>query len=578
MSDIDEIKSRLNIVELIGSRVHLKKAGRNFKGLCPFHSEKTPSFIVSPDRQIFHCFGCGKGGSIIDFVMEFDHVDFPEALETLAEKAGVKLTRRAPDTAEGKLKQRLYEINHLASEFYRYLLTKHKLGEVARRYLKNRGISDKSINTFSLGYSPNSWDGLVKFLLKKNYDEKLLEVAGLAVRGSRGYYDRFRGRVMFTLKDHRGNVVGFAGRVMDPEVKEAKYINTSETPVYVKSNVLYGLDITHEAIIKANEAIVMEGELDVISSWQAGISNVVALKGSALTEGHVRLLRRFTERLAFALDSDLAGDAAARRGIELAESAGFDMQVVILPSGKDPDEAARQNPGAFKKAIRAAIPVYDYFISSAMSRFDAATAFGKRKISEELLPILGKIDNAIVQAHYVKKLADSLDVGEETVRDGLEKLRRKSFPTAPQAPQKLTNERTRPEKLELYLLAFILQGKTTEFYEELKRTVALSDVVQLPVRRILERLAEASKQKQHVVLKSFAASLPPELIETLDEAFLWDIADFVENEEKMNREWGRALYEFRVLVLKRKIQNEKDMEKLKALTSALADLEKKAEI
>ena len=194
MSDIDEIKARLNIVDVVGERVTLKKAGRNFKGLCPFHTEKTPSFIVSPDRQTFHCFGCGKGGSVFDFVMLFEHIDFPEALESLAERAGVKLERRPADTPETKLRQKILEVNHLASEYYHYLLTKHVVGDHARRYLKGRGVSDKSIETFSLGYSPNDWDGLSTYLRKKGYDDRLLETAGLVIAGNRGVYDRFRGK------------------------------------------------------------------------------------------------------------------------------------------------------------------------------------------------------------------------------------------------------------------------------------------------------------------------------------------------------------------------------------------------
>lgn len=585
MSDVDEIKSRLNIVDVIGERVTLKKLGRNFKGLCPFHSEKTPSFIVSPDRQIFKCFGCGKGGSVIDFVMEWAHVDFVEALEELAGKAGVTLTRRAPDSAEGKLKQRILEVNHLASEFYHYLLTKHALGEKARLYLKNRGISDKSIKTFVLGYSPNSWDGLSKFLQKKGYDNKLLDTAGLIIAGNRGHYDRFRGRVMFTLKDHRGNVVGFAGRVLNPDAKEAKYINTSETLVYVKSNVLYGLDVTKDAIAKANEAVVMEGELDVISSFQAGIPNVVAIKGSALTEGHVRLLRRFTERLAFALDSDVAGDAAARRGIEIADRAGFDMRVVRLPSGKDPDEAARQSSGLLKKAIKEAIPIYDYFIDSALSRFNVVTAFGKKKISEEMLPVLSEVENAIVRSHYVKKLAKALDVNEETIVDGIEKVKKK-------LPQNTAREqntdpiiRTRPEKLEVYILALLLQGETVALFGELKNTIGSTFFEQLPVKQISDRLHVYMNDHKTFHVKEFAQTLPVELLPTFDEAYLWDIADMVDDKRKMMREWAVAIRELRRLRLKRSIallsskgDQKEYQEKLNHLTKELRSLEKEANI
>lgn len=566
MSDVDEIKSRINIVDYIGKRVTLKKTGRNYKGLCPFHNEKTPSFIVSPERESWHCFGCGKGGDIFTFVMEYDHVDFPEALEDLAEITGVKLTRRVGDTPEAKLKQKIFEVNHLASEYYNYILTTHKLGEKARDYLKHRGVSDKSIKTFSLGYSPNSWDALSLFLKKKGYDSQLLDRAGLV---SRGRYDMFRGRVMFTLKDHRGNVVGFSGRVLDPTVKEAKYINTPETPVYIKGNVLYGLDVTKGTIQKENEAVVMEGELDVISSFQEGIGNVVAIKGSALTEGHVNLLRRFAERLTFALDSDLAGDAAERRGIEIADRAGLDMRVVVLPSGKDPDEAARENSTALKKAIKDAIPIYDYFISSATKRFDVSTAFGKKKIGEELAPVLVKIENPIVQGHYVKKLADVIDVKEDDVRE----IMRRAGRGGPETKESATREKetTMGEKIELYVLALLLQGKTGEL-------VPPSDFSNLAIKKIIEHLGIFLKDNKTFDIKAFADSLPKELVPTLDEAFLWDIGDVVENDERFAREWESSIRALERSMVKKKIQSMTkegiDGNSLKSLTDRLKVLEK----
>jgi DNA primase len=561
MSDIDEIKSRLNIADIIGDRVILKKAGRNFKGLCPFHNEKTPSFIVSPERQTFHCFGCGKGGSVIDFVMEHDHIDFVEALEFLADKAGVKLERRQADTPQAKLKIRILEANHLASEFYHFLLTKHQLGEKAREYLKHRGITDKSINTFMLGYSPNSWDGLLKFLHKKGYDDTVLDQSGLMVKSPRGGYDRFRGRVMFVLKDHRGNIVGFSGRLLDPNAKEAKYINTSETPVYTKGNVLYGLDVTKAAIQKTNEAIVMEGEFDVISSFQEGVSNVVAIKGSALTEGHVNLLRRYTERITFALDSDMAGDAAARRGIELAEKAGLDLKVVVLPQGKDPDEAVRENPVTFKKAISDAIPIYDYFIRSAVRRFDAVSAFGKKKISEELLPILRTIENPVVQSHYIKKVAGALDVTEETIMMSMQKTAKGYNPGTAAKPSETSIkplEMSQPERVELYVLALVLQTRTHDWFEELKESVVFTDLVHPAVRRILEVLGDHLARGKAFLIKDFADSIPKELLPALDEAYLWDLSGFIDNDELVTREWFKVMRELHRIILKRKIKETAD--------------------
>ncbi len=593
MSDTDEIKSRINIVDFIGKRVTLKKTGRNYKGLCPFHNEKTPSFIVSPERQTFHCFGCGKGGDILAFVMEYDHVDFVEALEELAEVTGVKLTRRVGDTPEVKLKQKIFEVNHLASEYYQYILTKHKLGENARDYLKRRGVSDKSVKTFGLGYSPNSWETLSAYLKKKGYDASLLAQAGLTIAraafarasASQGYYDRFRGRVMFTLKDHRGNVVGFSGRVLDPTAKEAKYINTSETPVYIKGNVLYALDVTRGAIQKENEAIVMEGELDVISSFQAGIGNVVAIKGSALTEGHVNLIRRYTERLAFALDSDMAGDAASRRGIEIADRSGLDMRVVMLPSGKDPDEAVREDAAGVKKAIKNAIPIYDYFISSAVKRFDATTAFGKKKVSEELLPILARIENPIVQGHYIKKLAKTLDTSEETVVESMRRLSKGEGFGGPKEEKQEDVRTTRSQKLETYILALVLQGKTAELFEELSERITVDEIVNSAVQKILEHLKSFLADNKIFLIKDFADSLPVELVPTLDEAFLWDIGDQLSDEELYAREWNLTLREVERGLVKRKIQDITDLmrhadttkredDDLRELTDRLKVLEK----
>lgn len=556
MGDADEVKSRLNIIDVIGKHVVLKKAGRNFKGLCPFHNEKTPSFMVSPDRQVFHCFGCGKGGSVIDFVMEYEHMEFPEALEELAQQAGVTLTAHKSESPERKLKEQIYELNALASEFYQYILTKHALGEKALLYLKNRGITDKSIKTFSLGYSPNSWEALYQFLKKKKYDDMLIEQAGLGLRGNRGLYDRFRGRVMFTLRDQRGNVVGFSGRVLDPTVKEAKYINTSETPVYSKSNVLYALDVTHEAITKMNEAVVMEGEIDVISSFQAGVSNVVAIKGSALTEGHVHLLRRYTERIIFSLDSDLAGDAAARRGIDIAEKAGFDMKVAVMPVGKDPDEAAREDPVAFKKALKKAVPIYDYFISSAAKRFDITSAFGKKKASDELLPILSRVENSIVQGHYVKKVAEVLDVSEETILEGMKRVRR---PFGEEERMSAVTDKesfaiSGQERLELYCLGLLLQGDTKVLFPVFTGSVSIPSIKHMGVRRLLELLNSYMAAHEQFILADFTKELPKELLPVFDEAYLWDISGMVDRADVFQKEWVKTLKEVQKGTIRRRMR------------------------
>jgi len=590
MGDADEVKSRLNIIDVIGEKVPLKKSGRNFKGLCPFHNEKTPSFMVSPDRQVFHCFGCGKGGSVIDFVMEYEHLEFPEALEELASRAGVTLQERKSDTPEKKLKETLYEINELASSYFTYLLTKHSLGEKAMLYVKNRGITDKSIKTFGLGYSPNSWEALYQFLKKKQYSDETIEKSGLALRGNRGLYDRFRGRLMFTLRDHRGKVVGFSGRVLDPSVKDTKYINTSETPVYSKSNVLFGLDVTQGAIIKANEAILMEGEMDVISSFQAGIANVVAIKGAALTEGHVHLLKRYTERLLFALDSDVAGDAAARRGIDIAEKNGMDMKVVRMPLGKDPDEAAREDPIGLKKAIKNAMPIYDYFIASSKKRFDTTTAFGKKKASEELLPILTKIENSIVQGHYIKKIASELAVSEDTIIDGMKKVKPALESVTIYKESGIKKESfaiSGPERLELYCLGLLLQGDTKKLSQYFFSAIHPVDLKHMGVRRIVETLKLYTFPDGAFSVPDFAKSLPKELLPVLDEAYLWDLPVQTEKSELFEKEWGKTVKEVQKTILKRKMRETTDkmrsaseeegvkiQEELAQLTTEYTQLEK----
>ncbi|MFC1626835.1 DNA primase [Patescibacteria group bacterium] len=604
MSDVDEIKSRLDLVEFINLRTKLKKAGRNFKGLCPFHNEKSPSFVVSPERQMWHCFGCSKGGSIFDFVMEYEHVDFVEALETLAEKAGITLSRRSDATPERKIKDKIYEINERAGEFFQFVLTKHVIGKHARAYVKSRGISDKSVKTFGIGYSPNSWEGLYQYLRKKQYDDSLLEQAGLILgskkssRGNTRYYDRFRGRLMFPLKNHRGKVAGFAGRLLDKEAKdlpagrqEAKYINTSETPVYIKSDMLFGIDVTKRAIQDADEAIIMEGELDVISSFQQGITNVVAIKGSAITEGHVQLLRRFTKKITLALDSDLAGDAAAKRGIDIAEKAGMEIRVATIEGQKDPDDLAREDPLKLKKCIKEAVNIYDYYFSSTLKRFNKETAYGKKNISDELLPIVAKIDNPIVSGHYTKELAKTLGITESNIIEGIKRVQKHNVSKKRGAPTQKISEQTkisREEKIELFILALVLQGETKVLFEELVDSVAIDNFVYKPVREIMNKLDYFLKDCATFLVKDFADSLPSEVIPVFDKAFLYDLSPFSDNDEAYAKEWMKAMRTFRSEKLRRKMRTlsnkigsmedpqeiQKLQEELKNITTELAVLAK----
>src|SRR3990167_1911470 len=341
-NQLEEIKQKVDIISLVSEYVPLKKAGRNYKSLCPFHSEKTPSFMVSPDRQIYKCFGCNEGGDVFEFVKKIEGLEFGEVVKKLAARSGVQLKEYASQL-DDKRKATIFSINQMASELYNYLLTRHKAGKAALDYLHARKISDSSIKDFQLGYAPEKGDIAVSFLLKKGFDSNGITLAGHSSNYSGGkLLDRFRGRVMFPIKDTQGRTLGFSGRALGS--REPKYLNSPDTLVFNKSKSLYGIDLAKTEIGKQKTAILVEGNLDVISSHQAGVKNTVAPLGTALTEKQVEILRRFSDKLIISFDTDFAGHAAAKRGIELAEEAGFSVKVADLGEGKDPDEIIRKDP------------------------------------------------------------------------------------------------------------------------------------------------------------------------------------------------------------------------------------------
>ncbi len=563
---LEEIRRKIDIVELINEYTPLKKTGRNFKALCPFHSEKIPSFVVSPERQIFKCFGCGESGDIFGFLMKTENIEFGEALQTLAKRAGVKLRRYRPSESE-KEKQRLYEINHLASEYYHYLLTKHLAGKKALNYILGRGITRESLVRFKLGYSANLWEALQDFLVKKKrYRVEELEKAGLVIKSERGrgYYDRFRNRLMFTLRDRRNNVVGFAGRTLDPKQEEAKYINSPETLVYHKSDLLYGLVETKGAIKKADEAIVVEGELDAISSIQSGVENVVAIKGTSLTQGQIDLLGRFTQNITLALDRDIAGDQAARRGIELADAAGLAIKVVEVKGGKDPDEVAQKKPKLWQEQVKKAVPIYDYFLDSAFARFEVRTAEGKRKISLELTPILAKISNKVVQSHYLRHLADRLRVEEEAVVAEVTRFITEESAKSPlkRKDYEKVEKMNRREILEEHLLALTFQSENWSSLRKKK----VQKLIKTPrFRGTVETLGRYFKRYKTIDSQRFAKMLPAELKETFDKLYLLEIADLIEDKEKFKKEIARTEKGLEALDLR---------ERLREIGNQIGELEK----
>lgn len=408
MDPKDEIKSKLDIVELIGEYLELKPAGMNgFRALCPFHGEKSPSFHVSSDRQIFHCFGCGEGGDVFTFVQKMEGMDFPEVLIHLGKKTGVEVKRFS--TTEGNIKQRLMVIHELATSFYKKVLSDSSIAQSAREYLSNRGIDQSIIEKFELGFATDDWSRLSDVLLKKGFSESELVQSGLSLhkRSGSGVIDRFRNRIMIPLRDQHGNTVGFTGRVLPGADKEsAKYMNSPETAIYHKGRLLYGLDLAKRAIKDQKSVIVVEGNLDVVASHKANVENVVASSGTALTYDQLELLKRYTQTVIFCFDRDVAGLNAAKKGVTIARALGYDVRALLLPNDvKDPDDLVQKNPDEWKSLAKSSVPFMQFLLEQVTTGRDVTNVDDKRLIAKELLPALKEIRDVVEQEHWLQKIA-----------------------------------------------------------------------------------------------------------------------------------------------------------------------------
>jgi DNA primase len=420
MSVIAEVKQRLDIVEFVSEYVTMQKAGRNFKGLCPFHTEKHPSFFVFPEQQSWHCFGaCGTGGDIFSFIMKKEGIDFGQALRLLAQRGGITLSPlEAPNKAEDEKKERLFQINEAATEYYYHLLSSTKAGEVARSYLARRKVMPETIKEFRLGFSPDAWETIKNYLLGKGYTEKELVEAGLIIEKEEGgSYDRFRNRLMFPICDIQGRVTGFGARVLDDSLP--KYINSPQTPNFDKSNSLYGIDKAKSAIRKKNLVIIVEGYMDVLTAHQHGWQNVVGSMGTSLTEKQVEGIKRLTNNITLALDADLAGEEATLRGRAILAYSNIEANVILLPPGKDPDEVIEEEPALWQKLVEQPMPILDFAFQSVISKVDINKARDKSLAVQKLLPALYEIKDPVQQSHYLKKLARELKIEESAIRAAL---------------------------------------------------------------------------------------------------------------------------------------------------------------
>lgn len=520
-SSVEEVKKKLDIVEIISKYLPLKKRGRHYLTNCPFHGEKTPSFTVSPELQIFKCFGCGKSGDIFTFVQEYEHVDFRDALQDLAKLAGVTLKQDPRLSQAEKRHSRLILLNQEAAKFYHYLLLSHPLGKKALEYLANRQISPETIKLFRLGFSPSHPDLTVNYLLKKGFTKDELIASGTfgTSRYGNNLYDRFANRLVFPLADFRDRILGFSGRALPNSPSNfAKYINSPETDIYHKSSQVFGLNRAKEFIKSAGAVIIVEGEFDMITPFQNGIGHIVAIKGTAFTHEQLELLHRYTDTLVLCLDSDFAGTNASLKSIESADALGFDIQVVDLDGRfKDPDEAVLADPDFFRDRLTHPIPVWDFIISSSLKKNDSSTPKGKQQILREVLPFISKIANLVTRSDYLTKLANYLGSDPSALAAEFQKYLRPSPSTSPivATPTAVVSV-PKVESLESHLLSLILAAKkpvllATKVGEQIK----FSTPKYLKIFSLLGSLPDTN-----FVPSEFSLSLPPELRPAFEDIYI----------------------------------------------------------
>src|SRR3989344_2990603 len=545
-SPIEEVKNRLDIVQVVGEYLKLQKAGANFRALCPFHAEKGPSFFVTPARQMWHCFGCGIGGSVFDFVMHIEGLEFGDGLRLLAQKAGVELPKRSPAFVQQETeRKRLLEITELAARFFEKQLSS-KAGAAAKEYLQKRGVSNESFAAWRIGYAPGTKRSMLDFLVQQGYREQEIGRAGLLVRGEQGVFDRFRSRIMFPVFNLQGEVMGFGGRIFGKEDKDmAKYVNTPNTPLYDKGRILYGLDKAKLEVRKQDSCVLVEGYMDAILVSQAGTKNVVATSGTALTSFHLQLLRRYSENLVLAFDMDIAGDTATKRGIELSMAEGFLVKIVRLTEGKDPAEAAH-NPESWHLALDRATSIIDYYFESTFSFFNKRTLDGKSKAASLLLSVIFKLPNKIVQSHWIQRLAEELGVREEAVREELAKVKAEPRLQRTNAPFALSarEKKGRRELIEerILVLVFCDPGNLKQLKEEDVRQMSLT----------MQEIVAGLQQAENLEFSSLEQVFSQANLQTVRHAAL--LAELEKGEEELKDEFSLCLKSLAIFSLKGRLE------------------------
>lgn len=533
MSEIEEVKARLDIVDIVGQSVQLQKAGRSFKAPCPFHAEKTPSFIVNPDRQTWHCFGaCATGGDVISFVMKREGIDFGEALRMLAERAGVKLKERRVSEEQDRARQRLYEANEAAAAYFQSKLGTDA-GRTAREYIEKRGIDEATARAFGLGYSLAGWEDLLGHLRGLRFSDREIVGAGLAIQGENGLHDRFRNRLMFPVWDARGRMIGFGARALDDSVP--KYLNTAQTPLFDKSGTLYALNKAGESIKREGRAVIVEGYMDVIAAHQHGFANVVAQMGTALTDRQYRLVKKLADKIVLVLDADAAGKDAMQRVAEehaasehvtgnvdafmarapLERQADAGLLVAPLPFGKDPDDLIRHDPDGWRQLVEEARPYIDFWLERIAGNHDLTSPQGKAEAAGEMMRLVGVIDDMVIRSHYLQKVARLTQVREEDLR-AIRPATRGPVRNTPQRPAERRPTAVRAVKAdprEGFALALLVQ------WPQLRE-----EGLQVPEGLFWDaearQMFDVWRNYDENMLKS---ALPAELLDYLERLLLWKL-------------------------------------------------------
>ena len=539
---ISQIIERCDLAETIGSYLPLKKAGRNFKANCPFHNEKTPSFVVNPEKQIFHCFGCGVGGNVITFLMKHDRLEFPEAVKILAQKVNIVLPEdqdHSPANSNRDLRNAVLRMNELAAQYFHNILLseKTKSAQQARDYLKSRKVSLQTVKDFQLGYALDEWEGLFSYLRKKEIPVHLIEKSGLVIarEKNQGYYDRFRHRVMFPILDQRGQCRAFGGRILETsdtvQDKSAKYINSPETDVYTKGHYLYGLSLSKNAIVQNDCAVIVEGYMDCLMPYQHGVTNIVASLGTALTVDQIRLLRRYTHNVIFLFDMDPAGQNAMMRSFDTLVEEGLTVKVATLKEGADPDSFIKENGvELFKERLQNAQDLFDYKLDSLRRQWNGNTIEDKAKISKDMLTTIQKYDNAVIRSEYLRKLAKILQVDPEALTTEVKKMTQKKnegsqtrrwLQQDEPAVVKSKDEPVPTFKMEYSILKIILEQ--TYLILSTQREIGPENFQDVKTRQVISKVYELFSQGRIVSVSS--------LMNHFDDPQIHDMLSRLSNEE-----------------------------------------------